>query len=77
MLVAITLTLIIALRVFDIIFVTTKGGPGNATYVPTLWIYLQAFQYGFVGTAAAFAVFLTVIIMMASFGINRLGERNQ
>ena len=77
MLVAITLTLIIALRVFDIIFVTTKGGPGNATYVPTLWIYLQAFQYGFVGTAAAFAVVLTAIIMIASFGINRLGERNQ
>jgi raffinose/stachyose/melibiose transport system permease protein len=77
MLVAITLTLIIALRIFDIVFVTTKGGPGDATYVPTLWIYLQAFQYGVVGSAAALAVVLTVIIMVASIGINRAGERNR
>ena len=63
MLVAITFTLIIALRIFDIVFVTTKGGPGEATYVPTLWIYPQAFQYGFVGSAAALAVVIDVIIM--------------
>ena len=77
MLVAITLTLIIALRIFDIVFVTTKGGPGDATYVPTLWIYLQAFQYGLVGSAAALAVVITIIIMLASIGINRVGERNR
>jgi raffinose/stachyose/melibiose transport system permease protein len=77
LLVAITLTLIIALRIFDIVFVTTKGGPGDATYVPTLFIYLQAFQYGFVGTAAALAVVLTIIIMAVSIGIHRIGERGR
>ena len=77
MLVAITLTLIIALRIFDIVFVTTKGGPGDSTYVPTLWIYLQAFQYGFVGSAAALAVVLTAIILVLSIGINRIGERSR
>lgn len=77
MLVAITLTLIIALRIFDIVFVTTKGGPGEATYVPTLWIYQQAFQYGVVGSAAALAVVLTMIIMVISLTVNRVGERDR
>ena len=30
---------------FDIIFVTTKGGPGNATTVPSLLIYQRAFDH--------------------------------
>jgi raffinose/stachyose/melibiose transport system permease protein len=77
LLVAVTLTLIIALRIFDIVFVTTKGGPGEETYVPSLLIYLQAFQYGFVGSAAALAVVLGAMIMVLSVVINRLGERGR
>jgi raffinose/stachyose/melibiose transport system permease protein len=74
LLVAITITFIFALRIFDIVFVTTKGGPGDETYVPSLVIYLDAFQYGFVGIAAALAVVLGAIIMTISIVINRLGE---
>jgi raffinose/stachyose/melibiose transport system permease protein len=77
MIVAITITLIIALRIFDIVFVTTKGGPGDETYVPSLLIYLQAFQYGFVGSAAALAVLLGAIIMVLSITIHRIGERSR
>jgi raffinose/stachyose/melibiose transport system permease protein len=75
LLVAITITFIIALRIFDIVFVTTKGGPGTETYVPSLVIYLNAFQYGLVGSAAALAVVLAGMIMGLSIVINRLGER--
>jgi len=77
LLVAITLTLIIALRIFDIIFVTTQGGPGDTTSVPSLLIYLDAFQYGVVGIAAAIAVVLGAIIMVLSVTINRIGERGR
>jgi raffinose/stachyose/melibiose transport system permease protein len=74
--VALLLTVIAALRAFDIIFVTTKGGPGIETYVPTLVIYKRAFQSGEVGSAAAIAAILTALVLLVSVGIRRLeGER--
>ena len=61
--VALLLTVIAALRAFDVIFVTTKGGPGTETYVPTLLIYKRAFVSGDVGSAAAIATILTVLVL--------------
>ena len=75
--VAITITLIISLRIFDIVYVTTQGGPGEETNVPSLQIYRQAFQYGFVGTGAALAVVLGGIILILSLVIHRVGERGR
>jgi raffinose/stachyose/melibiose transport system permease protein len=72
--VALLLTVIDALRAFDIIFVTTKGGPGTETYVPTLLIYKRAFQSGEVGSAAAIAAMLTAVVLLVSVGIRRLEE---
>jgi raffinose/stachyose/melibiose transport system permease protein len=72
--VALLLTVIDALRAFDIIFVTTKGGPGTETYVPTLLIYKRAFQSGEVGSAAAIAALLTAVVLIVSVGIRRLEE---
>lgn len=73
--VAITITLIITLRVFDIVYVTTHGGPGDQTTVPSLLIYLRAFTYGLAGNAAALAVVMALIILTISVTVNRLGER--
>jgi len=75
--VALLLTVIDALRAFDIIFVTTKGGPGTETYVPTILIYKRAFQSGEVGSAAAIAAILTAIILIISVGIRRLEEARE
>jgi raffinose/stachyose/melibiose transport system permease protein len=72
--VALLLTIIAALRAFDVIFVTTKGGPGTETYVPTLLIYKRAFVSGEVGSAAAIATILTVLVLVVSVGIRRLEE---
>lgn len=72
--VALLLTIIAALRAFDVIFVTTKGGPGTETYVPTLLIYKRAFVSGEVGSAAAIATILTVLVLVVSIGIRRLEE---
>ena len=44
--VALTLTTIAALRNFDLIYITTQGGPGNATSVPAFEVYNRAFQTG-------------------------------
>src|SRR5262249_49555083 len=73
--VALTLTTITALRSFDLIYNTTLGGPGGQTRVPSVLIYLNAFQYNQVGVAAAVAVLLTAIIFAIAFVITRLGER--
>jgi raffinose/stachyose/melibiose transport system permease protein len=74
--VALTLTTIAALRNFDLIYITTKGGPGKATTVPAFAVYDRAFQTGQVGSAAAVGITLTAIIFVLSLGINRLAERS-
>lgn len=73
--VAATLTVIAALRTFDLVYVTTRGGPGNSTSVPSYEVYHRAFELGRVGSAAAVGVSLTVIILLISIVINRVSER--
>ncbi|MGH8203664.1 MAG: carbohydrate ABC transporter permease [Steroidobacteraceae bacterium] len=73
--VALTVTVIAALRVFDLVFVTTRGGPGTETVVPGLLIYRRAFEDGRLGSAAAIAVILSVVVFAVTFGINRIADR--
>lgn len=73
--VALTLTVIAALRTFDLVYVTTRGGPGDSTSVPSFEVYHRAFGLGQVGSAAAVGVTLTVVIFAISFGINRFADR--
>jgi raffinose/stachyose/melibiose transport system permease protein len=74
--VALTLTTIAALRNFDLIYITTGGGPGDATSVPAFQVYSRAFETGQVGSAAALGISLTLVIFLISLGINRLAERS-
>jgi raffinose/stachyose/melibiose transport system permease protein len=74
--VALTLTVIAALRTFDLVYVTTRGGPGTSTSVPSYEVYHRAFELGKVGSAAAIGVCLTIIIFMISFAITRVGDRD-
>jgi raffinose/stachyose/melibiose transport system permease protein len=73
--VALTLTVIAALRTFDLVYVTTGGGPGNATTVPSYEVYRRAFELGAVGSAAAIGVTLTAIILLLNLVIARIGEQ--
>ena len=74
--VALTLTVIAALRTFDLVYITTRGGPGTTTSVPSYEVYHRAFELGRVGSATAIGVVLTVIIFVISFGITRIGDRD-
>jgi raffinose/stachyose/melibiose transport system permease protein len=60
--VATTITIIAALRTFDIVFVTTSGGPGKQTIIPGTEIYRLAFREGAIGEAATIAVLLAIIV---------------
>ncbi len=73
--VALTLTVIAALRNFDLVYVMTSGGPGSSTTVPSYEVYRRAFEIGEVGSAAAVAVSLTVMIFVLTLGITRVAER--
>lgn len=67
--VALITTLIAALRVFDVVFVTTRGGPANRTLVAALYLYRNGFINNRVGYAAAIAMVLTALILLLSIAV--------
>lgn len=73
--VASTLTIVAALKTFDLIYMTTRGGPGTSTTVPSYQVYYQAFQLGQVGTASAIGVTLTILIFGVNLIINRIADK--
>ena len=73
--VSLTLTIVAALKTFDLVYVTTSGGPGSATTVPSYEVYYQAFRIGEVGTASSLAVVLTLVIFLINLALNLVGER--
>jgi raffinose/stachyose/melibiose transport system permease protein len=73
--VSLTLTTVYALRNFDLIYITTHGGPGTATTVPAYQVFSRAFESGQVGSAAAVGISLTLVMLLITLGINKLSER--
>jgi raffinose/stachyose/melibiose transport system permease protein len=70
--VALTLTMVAALRTFDLVYVMTAGGPGDASRVPSYEVYDRAIQEGDVGTGITIALVLTAVILLATWLVNRL-----
>jgi raffinose/stachyose/melibiose transport system permease protein len=70
--VCLTVTVISALAAFDIVYVSTGGGPGNATAVPGIQIYVLAFLERQVGLASALAVIIVVLVLVAVIPLQRL-----
>jgi raffinose/stachyose/melibiose transport system permease protein len=72
--VCLTVTVIFALATFDIVYVATAGGPGNATSVPGLQIYILAFAQRNIGLASALAVMLMILVVVIIIPIQRLNK---
>jgi len=72
--VCLTVTVIAALAAFDIVYVSTAGGPGNATAVPGIQIYILAFTQQRIGLASALAVMLMVLVLIVILPIQRLSR---
>jgi raffinose/stachyose/melibiose transport system permease protein len=68
-------TTIAALKIFGQIFVLTRGGPSNATLVPSYFAYKNFFQQAQVGYGSAISTILTVIIVVLAFVFLRLQNR--
>lgn len=60
------LTLIGGLRVFDQVFVLTRGGPANGTQTLSTLMIQQAFEFSRYGYGAAMAVVLTIMVAVLS-----------
>lgn len=63
------LGLIYTFKVFDLVYIMTKGGPVNATTVLPIYTYqktFQSFQFG-VGAAAAVAMLVALLIIAAVY----------
>ena len=63
-LVVVVLSILWGLRVFDIVYVMTRGGPGHVTQTVTTWLVTTAFFYGRFGVGAAMALVLFVLILV-------------
>jgi multiple sugar transport system permease protein len=73
LMVVILLRLIDAARIFDKIFVMTKGGPGSSTYTMTLTIYIQGFTKFDLGyTSALSFLFQIGLIAIATIYVRKV-----
>jgi len=70
--VAMTLTLIAALRVFDLVWLTTRGGPGTSSITPSVLLYSKAFTQSDVGAGAAIGVLLAILALLVALVIVRV-----
>lgn len=72
--VALTLTLVAAMRTFDLVYVMTSGGPGTSSRVPAYEVWDRAINKGQVGVGVTVALVLTAFILLCTVLINRLSE---
>lgn len=72
--IVLTLTVIAAIRLFDIVWLTTQGGPGISTITPTVVLYERAFANPDIGSAAAIGVVLSVVTLLIALVIMKIAE---
>ena len=64
-----------ALQLFDEVYLSTSGGPLNATTVLVYYLYIEAFQQFNFGYASAIAYFLFLVIIVITVIQFRVGKR--
>ena len=68
-----TLMMVGSLTFFDLIFVLTAGGPGDATNVLALEMYQTGFKGNLMGPASAIAVILVLVGLALALLLRRMG----
>ncbi|WP_019172539.1 carbohydrate ABC transporter permease [Pseudaminobacter salicylatoxidans] len=62
LMVALVLRTIEAFKVFDIIWVMTRGGPANSTRTLSILVYQEAFSFQRAGSGASLALMVTLMV---------------
>jgi len=73
----VVLSLIFALQNYDNIFILTQGGPMDATVVPGIMLYKNAFLFGRYGYASAIGVFIFVFILLLTLISMHMSKEGQ
>lgn len=76
--VVVTMTLLWELKIFDIVYVATMGGPGGATNVLALLMYsygFREFDLNSASVVATFLMFLTLIVTIPMIGAEKEEKR--
>lgn len=61
-----------SLKVFDIVWAMTRGGPGDSSSTPGIILYTEAFQYKLFGRSSAYSIILLVFGVVLSLIVNRI-----
>jgi multiple sugar transport system permease protein len=64
-----------SLRIFDVIYATTAGGPNDATTNLQIMAYQYSFQWYQMGKGMAQAIVLLLLVVLASYVLLRLWNR--
>jgi multiple sugar transport system permease protein len=64
-------------RIFDSVFVLTRGGPGTSTETIGLYTYQTGFSFFDMGYAMALSVFILITVVVISAGYLRLLRRRE
>lgn len=75
--VCLTMTIVAALASFDVVYMSTQGGPGTSTMVPGVQVYRLAFTQQRVGLASALAVSLMVLVLLVVGPVQALVTRDR
>lgn len=75
--VAMVLRIIEAVKVFDIIYVMTKGGPANKTRAGSIFVFQEAFTNSRIGSGSAFAIIMVAFIMILILAYMRILSRQK
>ncbi|MBP1965498.1 carbohydrate ABC transporter permease [Paenibacillus aceris] len=62
--IVIATTMIAAMKVYDIIYAMTGGGPAESTQVLSSWMYYQTFKFANIGIGSAISWFLVFVVMI-------------
>ncbi|MCY4632393.1 MAG: sugar ABC transporter permease [bacterium] len=69
------LNVIGGLKIFDVVFVMTRGGPNRSSEVLATYMFEQGFRFSIMGVASAIAVVIVVLAVIASVARFRLAKR--
>ncbi len=75
--VCVTLSLIGALKIFDLIYVLTGGGPFYTTEVPTIYMYKTIFDSYHYGYGSAIAIFIILECLVMTVFMNWIFQRGE
>jgi multiple sugar transport system permease protein len=76
LMVALVLRTIEAFKVFDIIWIMTRGGPANSTRTLSILIYQEGFSFQRAGSGASLALIVTLIVSLLALAYGTLLSRS-